>query len=474
MSNVSEPAALESAEALLALLGQWVEQGWLRALDCAFAGFLHEQIPDASPLLLLGAALASHQLGRGHVCLDLEAVLADPDRTLSLPPDGAEHERSLARPADLLRGLAAGRWVAALAQPELAGPGVGSTPLVNTGRRLYLRRFWECEQHIAAAVRQRLEGTGAMRLGIDAASMRIWLDRLFGPVRLGVTDWQRVAGALAAGGHFAVITGGPGTGKTTTVVRLLALLQAVNLQTGMRTPLRIRMAAPTGKAAARLNASVAGAVHGVDLPEDALGARIRAAIPTEVSTVHRLLGSRPGSRHFRHHPANPLPLDVLVVDEASMMDLELMTAVFLALPPAARLILLGDRDQLASVEAGAVLSEVCTRAGGGHYTATTADWVEAVSGEAIPDWALDPRGMPLDQHIVMLRQSYRFGEASAIGRLARAVNAGDVAGVQAITADGTRLVDLARIRLQGSDASVLEGCVVHGGAEFFRPTAGAS
>jgi exodeoxyribonuclease V alpha subunit len=281
-----------------------------------------------------------------------------------------------------------------------------------------------------------------------------------------------VAGALAAGGRFAVITGGPGTGKTTTVVRLLALLQALNLQAGATAPLRIRMAAPTGKAAARLNASVAGAVHRVALPEDATGMRIRAAIPTEVSTVHRLLGSRPGTRHFRHHPANPLSLDVLVVDEASMMDLELMTAVFLALPPAARLILLGDRDQLASVEAGAVLSEVCARAGGGHYSAATADWVAAVSGEAILEWALDAGGMPLDQHIVMLRQSYRFGEASAIGRLARAVNDGDVEGVQAITADGAPLVDLARIRLQGPDAPELERCVVRGGAEFFRPLAG--
>ncbi|MFO8005231.1 exodeoxyribonuclease V subunit alpha [Thioalkalivibrio sp.] len=474
MSRLSAPEALASPEALLALLGQWVAQGWLRALDRAFARFLHEQIPDAPPLLLLGAALASHQLGRGHVCLDLEAALADPDRTLSLPPDGADQERSLARPGDLLRGLSAGDWAAALEQPELAAPGAGGTPLVHAGRRLYLRRFWECEQRIAAAVRQRLEGTGELRAGLDTAAMRDWLDRLFGPVRAGVTDWQRVAGALAAGGRFAVITGGPGTGKTTTVVRLLALLQALTLQAGAAAPLRIRMAAPTGKAAARLNASVAGAVHGVALPGDATGVRIRAAIPTEVSTVHRLLGSRPGTRHFRHHPANPLPLDVLVVDEASMLDLELMTAVFQALTPTARLILLGDRDQLASVEAGAVLSEICARAGGGHYTAATAGWLETVSGEAIPEWALVSGGMALDQHIVMLRHSYRFGEASAIGRLARAVNAGDVEGVRALTADGRPLTDLARIRLPGSGTSELERCVVHGGAESFRPSADGS
>jgi hypothetical protein len=132
-----------------------------------------------------GGGPGQPQLGRGHVCLDLEAALDDPDRTLSLPPEGAEQERSLARPADLLRGLTVGDWAAALRQPELAGPGVGGTPLVHAGRRLYLRRFWECEQHVAAAVRQRLEGTGELRSGLDAASMRSWLDRLFGPVRGG-------------------------------------------------------------------------------------------------------------------------------------------------------------------------------------------------------------------------------------------------------------------------------------------------
>jgi exodeoxyribonuclease V alpha subunit len=468
---------LASAEGLLDLLGLWVEKGWLRVLDRAFAAFLHEQVPSAPPLLLLGAALASHQLGRGHVCLDLRAALAEPDRTLSIPPDGAARERSPApRPADLLRGFSAADWAAALAHPELATGGAGATPLVVAGQRLYLRRFWECEQRIAAAIGERLAAGEVRRGSLDAAVMRIWLDRLFGPVRPGETDWQRVACGLAAGGNFAVITGGPGTGKTTTVVRLLALLQALHLEAGGDAPLRIRMAAPTGKAAARLNASVAGAVQDLllPLPGDGIGARIRAAIPTDVSTVHRLLGSRPDTRHFRHHPRNPLPLDVLVVDEASMIDLELMTAVFQALPPAARLVLLGDRDQLASVEAGAVLGEICARAERGHYTTAIATWLQAVSGEAIPGSTLDAAGTALDQHIVMLRRSYRFGAASAIGRLARAVNSGDPDAVDAVRAWAGRLPDLARVALRDAGEPGLEQCVVRGGAGFFAPAADGS
>ncbi|MFO8152529.1 exodeoxyribonuclease V subunit alpha [Thioalkalivibrio sp.] len=462
--------ALDSAEGLLDLLDAWVGLGWLRALDHAFAAFLHQQAAPAPPLLLLGAALASHQLGRGHVCLDLGATLADPDRSLSLPPEGAA-AGAVPGPASLLRGMTAAAWAEGLSHPELVSAGVGDTPLVCAGGRLYLRRFWACEQYIGAAVRRRLGDGSVLRAGVDAASVRAWLDRLFGPPGQGGTDWQRVACALAAGGRFTVVTGGPGTGKTTTVVRLLALLQALRQEAGHAQPLRIRMAAPTGKAAARLGASVAGAVHELPLPGDGAGARIRAAIPTDVGTVHRLLGSRPGSRHFRHGSGNPLALDVLVVDEASMIDLELMTAVFQALPHHARLILLGDRDQLASVEAGAVLGEICARAGGGHYTAASRDWLRRVSGEEIPGTLLDARGRELDQHIVMLRRSYRFGEDSAIGSLARAVNAGDAAAARAILSAHGMLPDLAAQTLHGAGEGALERRLVHGGAEGFRPAA---
>ena len=468
MSRAAGSGPLESAAATLDLLEAWVGLGWLRALDHAFAAFLHEQVPEAPPLLLLGAALASHQLGRGHVCLDLHKTLADPDRSLSLPPEGVA-AGSGAGPAELLKGLTADGLAERMSHPDLVAAGTGDTPLVCTGGRLYLRRFWACEQFVGAAVRRRLGDSGTLRAEVDTVALRAWLDRLFGPPGRGAADWQRVACALAAGGRFTVITGGPGTGKTTTVVRLLALLQALHHEAGHAYPLRIRMAAPTGKAAARLSASVAGAVHDLPLSGDESGARIRASIPTDVGTVHRLLGSRPGTRHFRYRSGNPLALDVLVVDEASMIDLELMTAVFQALPSHARLILLGDRDQLASVEAGAVLGEICMRADGGHYTASTGDWLRTVSGEDIPAAMLDRQGEELDQHIVMLRRSYRFGEHSAIGRLARAVNAGDAVSARAILSGDGMLPDLAAQALEGSGEGELEHCVVYGGGERFSP-----
>ncbi|PTT93452.1 exodeoxyribonuclease V subunit alpha, partial [Pseudomonas sp. HMWF031] len=151
----------------------------------------------------------------------------------------------------------------------------------------------------------------------------------------------------------------------------------------------------------------------------------RQKIPSEVTTVHRLLGSRPGTRHFRHHAGNRLPLDVLVVDEASMIDLEMMANLLDALPPHARLVLLGDKDQLASVEAGAVLGDLCRDAEAGWYNPQTRQWLEAVSGESLAASGLqeDTQGVhPLAQQVVMLRHSRRFGEGSGIGQLARWVN----------------------------------------------------
>lgn len=144
--------------------------------------------------------------------------------------------------------------------------------------------------------------------------------------------------------------------------------------------------------------------------------------------MHRLLGSRPGSRHFRHHAANPLPLDVLVVDEASMIDLEMMANLLDALPPRARLVLLGDKDQLASVEAGAVLGDLCRDAEEGYYSRATAAWLEQISGESLAASGLkagDGQRNPLAQQLVMLRFSRRFGEGSGIGQLARLVNRQD-------------------------------------------------
>ena len=363
------PDSTDARGAMLRQLDRWVEQGWLRELDRVFARFLAREAEDADPLLLLAAALASHQLGRGHACLQLDAALADSARSLALPPERATvvaeaAERALP-PAALLTGVDIDRWRAALAHPRLVGDGAGSTPLVLVGTRLYLRRYWQHEQSVRRAIEERVaRASSDAASSVDDRALREALDALF-PARAGAreADWQKLACALAARHAFSIVTGGPGTGKTTTVVKLLAVLQHLALRGAgdgrAGRALRIRMAAPTGKAAARLNESIANAVNGLALDHLPDGALVSAAIPTQVTTVHRLLGSRPDTRHFRHDAGNPLPLDVLVIDEASMVDLEMMAAVFAALPPNARLVLLGDKDQLASVEAGAVLGDLC-------------------------------------------------------------------------------------------------------------------
>ncbi|MDB5858079.1 MAG: exodeoxyribonuclease subunit alpha [Ramlibacter sp.] len=439
---------------MLEQLARWAAAGWLRDLDQAFAAFMAREAGDADPLLLLAAALASHQLGRGHACLDLQATLDDGAVALALPPE--DSDATEATPAGLLAGVDLTRWQRALAHPRLVGSGPGSTPLVLEGARLYLRRYWQHERTVREAIAQRL---ALVQPAADNPGLRAALDALFPPAAAGETDWQKVACALAARQGFSIVTGGPGTGKTTTVVKLLAVLQHLALGDGGGRRLRIRLAAPTGKAAARLNASIAGTVQGLPLLGLPNAAALRAAIPTEVSTVHRLLGSRPDTRHFRHDARNPLPVDVLVLDEASMVDLEMMAAVLAALPSAARLVLLGDKDQLASVEAGAVLGALCRRADEGHYTPATRDWVRAATGEILPAYLMDRQGLPLDQAVVKLRKSHRFSTDSGIGRLAGAVNDGSVASVRNLARQ--QHADIAFTSLGADDAAlrrlVLEG-----------------
>ncbi|MBN9474378.1 MAG: exodeoxyribonuclease V subunit alpha [Burkholderiales bacterium] len=411
---------LRDPPALLSILDAWVARGWLRRLDRAFAGFLYDCEPDTDPQVAVAAALASHQLGHGHVCLDLAATLRNPDEALSLPPEG-ESALAMRLPSDVLRGLDLPTWQGALAasplvevvgQPSEAGTG---SPLVLDGQRLYLRRYWDFERRIAAALRRRLR-----QPPFEVPGLAEGLTRLFGPPA-GGPDWQKLACALAARGSIGIVTGGPGTGKTTTVVRLLTLLQLS--AAGQGRPLRILLAAPTGKAAARLSASIGEQVGRLPVPDS-----IRATIPTDVTTLHRLLGSRPDTRHFRYHAGNPLPIDMLVVDEASMVDVEMMANLVDALPDPARLVLLGDKDQLASVEAGAVLGDLCQDAEAGRYSAATRQWLESVGGAPLDGEGLqpgDPVHHAMAQQTVMLRHSRRFGADSGIGQLAGAVNRGD-------------------------------------------------
>jgi exodeoxyribonuclease V alpha subunit len=400
---------------LLATLREWAASGWLRRLDAAFAGFLRELEPDASAELLMAGALVAHMEGRGHACLLLDELLGDADALLGWPADAQ---------AALQAAMAAlhtepGAWAAALQASALVatGEGSGSTPLVLHEGRLYLRRYWAYERRVAAQVLAR----GATPLPVDTAAVREQLDLLFpAPDGTSTLDWQKAACGIALRGRFSIITGGPGTGKTYTAARLLALLFAMDASPDR---LRVMLAAPTGKAAARLKQSIDAALDALNaqvgdrLPLDELASHIQPA-----RTLHSLLGARPDTRRFRFDAAHPLEVDVLIVDEASMIHLEMMAALLEALPPSARVIFLGDKDQLASVEAGAVLGDLCRDAEDGRYRAATLAYLEAVTGQRVPD-AFAGEGPPLAQQTVMLRESRRFG--GPIGQLARAVNAGD-------------------------------------------------
>ncbi len=480
-------AILASGDAVLEVIDGWVALGWIRALDAALVRFMEQEArlagDPADPLLLLAAALASHQLGRGHVCLDLNLLArAGYDDALSLPPEEESAPERGLLPSELLSEVSPLRWQQALdhpllvASPEAPSQTAAVAPLVREGLRLYLHRYWRYERAIAEQISRRLAPLAELEdpRGRPAEVLARALAALF-PAADGGTDWQKVACANAARHGFGIITGGPGTGKTTTVVKLLAALQTVALdsqdqpasQEGAGRALRIRLAAPTGKAAARLNESIAGAVAGLDLGGLPDGEAIRATIPAEVTTLHRLLGSVPGSRRFRHHRHNPLVVDTLVIDEASMVDIEMMANVLDALPPGARLILLGDKDQLASVDAGAVLGELCQRAGEGFYSAGSLAWLEAVTGQQLDPALVRADATELDQAITLLRRSYRFDEHSGIGQLAQAVNQGaDGAGLATIFRAG--YADLARVSLAGTDPTpMLARHCLDGGARQF-------
>lgn len=416
----------EKIDALWIEVARLTEDGELRRLSGAFARFV-ASLGGASPPMLLAATVLSELEGRGHSCLQLSDLAGDPAALLGW--SGEQWQGLAVTVAPLPKTAKA--WatqIAACEQVWKVGDLDYGEPLVFDGERLYLRRYWRDETVVAASIRARAAGTRA----VDVAKVHSWLDLLFFSQRASEQpNWQKLACAVALRGSVAIITGGPGTGKTYTVARLLALLFATAPDAARQ---RIALAAPTGKAAARLKQSIDKALSelaervGEALPLRQLTERMGAA-----RTLHSLLGARPDTRSFAHHAGNPLDVDVLIIDEASMVHLEMMASLLDALPPGAMLVLLGDKDQLASVEAGAVLGDLCHDAQRGGYNMDTADYVRIASGETLPAEFLGSAG-PLAQQTVMLRHSRRFG--GPIGQLALAVNAGDADGAETVLRSG--------------------------------------
>ena len=351
------------------------------------------------------AEALSLAVSEGHVCLMLASLAAGHDDAPTLPSDVAG-------------------WRAALQASGIVGTpeAPGALPLIlDADDRLYLHRYFDYERRLARRLTQaRHAGT---REAVASTEVRERLTALFAAnaARLGgAADWQQLAAALALRGRLTVISGGPGTGKTTTVVNLLACLLALDPDC------RIALAAPTGKAAARMTDAIRQRAQ--HLPE-----ALRERMPTASSTVHRLLGVTPAG--FSHDASNPLAVDALVVDEASMLDLSLATHLLEAVPPAARIILLGDKDQLAAVESGAVFAELSL-----DPTLTPACVHDLAAMTGTPADAIVPptpaKRSALQDCAVWFTQTYRFAADSGIGRLAADVNTGRAREALAWLRDG--------------------------------------
>ncbi len=363
------------------LLHPLATDGLLSDLDRHFARLMVRLSGGETPEVGLAAALVSRSRRMGHVCLNLPDIAGH-------PPEGSTDAPPLPQLAS---------WREALRRSRVVGAPGDVAPLVlDRADRLYLYRYWAYQEELAEGLlgrgrREEDGGEGAEEGEEPAEQVSGLMDRFF-PREEG-DERQRRAAEVALNRRLCVISGGPGTGKTTTVARILALLIGMSEDS----PPDIALAAPTGKAAARMQEAIRR--------EKArpVFEGFREVLPESAVTLHRLLGTRFDSPYFRHNRENPLPADTVVVDEASMVDLALMAKLVEALRPGARLILLGDRDQLASVEAGAVLGDICNT--GGRTDGTGDGGI---------------RGC-----IVQLETSYRFGGRSGIGAVSRAVNKGD-------------------------------------------------
>lgn len=385
---------------MLSLLLQAAEKRLLRPLDIQFARLI---APESQPALLLAAACVSAEAGEGHVCLPL-SNLCEANLFAGRQPALAQAIWQAAGAPD--------DWPARLADWPAVSDGSRVTPLVLSHQRLYLHRLWQSEGRVADFF-----AAQEVKNAFDIQAAGEVLNTLFGDQP---EDWQKIAAAVALTRKTAVISGGPGTGKTTTVAKLLAAL--IRLHPGA---LRIQLAAPTGKAAARLTESLGKALQDLAVSDEE-----RRRFPAEATTLHRLLGAQPDTQRMRYHTGNPLHLDVLVVDEASMVDLPMMAKLIAALPGHARVIFLGDRDQLASVEAGAVLGDICRCTEGG-YSLARAEQLARLTGCAL-EGSEDAQAPSVRDSICLLQKSYRFDATSGIGQLAKAINRGDAAQVNTL------------------------------------------
>ncbi len=358
---------------ILTTIEQLHNQGIFSDLDIYFAKFMLTLSQSTNEELLLGSVLVSHLTAQGHTCANL----------LTLAEQPFPHSSELG--INTLHCPRLATWLDSLQNSSVVGSPGDYTPLILEQHRLYLYRYWDYEQQLATQIRVRAH---MQPIQINYDILATGLAYLFSSDKQTQTDEQKQAALTALLQHFSIISGGPGTGKTTIIIKLLVLLLEQNPN------LNIALTAPTGKAAIRLQEAIIQA-----LPNLNCATHIKMAIPQETYTIHRLLSKQRLLPRYHSHTHHLLPYDVIIIDEAAMVDLALMAQLAQIIPLSARWILIGDKDQLASVGAGTVLSDICE-----------AGWLS--------------QSHFLQKNMTLLEKNYRFGESSGIGALAQAVKQG--------------------------------------------------
>ena len=370
----------------LKIIRQAVEQGRLDYSQITLARYLLQLHADVSEYCLQLAVLVNQEIKQGNVCLRVDDIAP--------------------RSEALLRTTLSDVETVIQSSPIIGGRD-DKRPLVYDLNKLYLSRYFYYEQQLAQRLLA-LVNTSRPVQKIAAESLQQLFNSQENP------DYQKIAAVISSHHQLCIISGGPGTGKTRTVSQLLALLLQQNPQ------LNIKLAAPTGKAAARLSQSIQQSR--VQMMHDLF---VEQQIPDKAITLHRLLGIHRYTHRPRYHADNPLNCDVLVLDEASMIDQQMMAMVCEALPEQARLILLGDKDQLSSVEAGSVFADLCGELKVTQFSKAQCQWIKRTLDYMVPEYRGNYR---LADQVVVLQKSYRFEGDSAIGQLARLINSGDSEG----------------------------------------------
>ncbi|MFP4460099.1 MAG: exodeoxyribonuclease V subunit alpha [Candidatus Zixiibacteriota bacterium] len=386
----------------------------LNSIDLHFADFIcnladKNAKDDGYDIIWHIAALLSNKISSGDICLMLKDI-----ENSKISDNVYINDYDTDHISDNYRFPSIIEIQKALDDTGIVSAPDGFAPLIiDSSVRLYMQKYYYYETKIIEKLSHIIN---SKPLDFDEGFAKSILDRLYPDTSQDGLNWQKIGTALSILRQFIVITGGPGTGKTTTAARAMAFLIAMYRNSGQNA--KIAICAPTGKAARRLSDSIGQQVEGIDIDED-----IKEMIPREAKTLHRLLGAKWFSSFYRHDADNPLPYNIIIVDESSMVDMPLFAKLLDAIPKNGKLIMLGDKDQLASVEAGHIFGAVCDRPNLDRYSSDTAQKLENLIGEKVK---ISEKDRPkLEDSIVFLKKNWRFKGGGDIGKLASSIRDGE-------------------------------------------------